>query len=43
MHIVPLSVIGPRNTLAESALPQAPQINQRPSRLGWVRRAFARR
>jgi hypothetical protein len=43
MHVVPLSVIGPRNKLAESALPGAPQVDERPSRLGWVRRAFARR
>jgi hypothetical protein len=43
MHIVPLSVAGPSKTLAESALPWAPQVYQRPSRLGWVRRAFARR
>jgi hypothetical protein len=43
MLVVPYAVVGAAKSLAESALPRAPQLDQRPSRWSWVRRAFARR
>src|SRR5829696_4783139 len=42
MLMVPYAVVGATRSQAESALPQAPRIVQRPSRWSWVRRAFAR-
>jgi hypothetical protein len=41
MLMVPYAVVGATRSQAESALPQAPRIVQRPSRWSWVRRAFA--
>jgi hypothetical protein len=41
--MVPYAVVGAARLLAESALPKAPQVNQRPSRWDRVRRIFVRR
>jgi hypothetical protein len=43
MLMVPYAVVGAARSLAESALPKAPQVKERPSRWGWVRRAVTRR
>jgi hypothetical protein len=42
MLMVPYAAAGATRSLAESALPRAPQVVQRPSRWSWVRRAFVR-
>jgi len=43
MLMVPYAVVGAAKSLAESALPKAPQVSQRPSWWDRVRRAFLRR
>ena len=43
MLMVQYAVVGAARSLAESALPKAPQVDQRLSRWSWVRRAIARR